>query len=767
MPGAVSHPGTSIAEARVALAAMACAWLLAIALTALARQGPTPETKAAPRQAFSAARAVQLQRAVVGDGTPRSPGSEADSRALEQIAQALTRVGLQPELQHSFVCGERSCGNVTNLIAHMPGRAPGSVLLVAHHDSVAAGPGASDDAAGVAVLLETARALATARPLQHGVTWLFTDAEETGCLGARAFAAEHPYMADARAVINVDNGGTSGPVLMYGTGTAELARVELYARAVRQPASSSLLSIGHRLLPRDSDFRVFRERGLSGLDLAYAAGEARYHTALDSLEHASRASLQQQGDHVLACARALADSELSQPPAREAAWFDVFGVVLVRWPADVSVWLALATLGLLALVARPARLPLLAAARLGAAGLCATALSGLLAWAVQWLLVEGELIQATFVRQPGWLFLAMLGLAAACLVSVAGLASARTLPLRSASLALWLSWALLAGVSALVLPGASVLFLPLPLTAAIASLLLRRSRHVHALASGLAALSAGAVYCPVLAIALDTFGVSTLVVLAAPVAWLGSTLLPGLGALSRRARAMLLSAAGLMCLGGVVGHVLVGNFDALSPARVNVLAYSDVSTGERYGIIDTSWVGPRAQPPAAMRTALAQLAGRAPEQQAPLPWRAEPALRAKLPAGSVGERPVQAELRARAQDSSELQLQAAGNVRRLLLLAAEPGPIHALRLEGRLWPSVVQPGEHGQRYRQWSLIAPRPVQHVQLQWVGTAHASAELWVVSESAGVPRWLEPLLRARPRWASASQSGDRSIAAFRLPL
>ena len=378
MSTGVTHAGIT-REARRASAATLCSLALAAALTALAREGPEPLPDTAPAHVFSAGRALQLQRAIVGDGAPRSPGSPANTRALEQIAQALTRAGLTHELQRSFVCGAHGCGYVTNMIASRPGREPGSILLIAHHDSVAAGPGASDDAAGVAVLLETARALANAPSLRHGVHWLFTDAEEAGCLGARAFAAEHRHMADVRAVINVDNGGTSGPVLMYGTGPAELARVELYARVVQHPISSSLLGIGHSMLPRDSDFRVFRERGLSGFDFAYAAGEARYHTARDDLAHAARTSLQHEGDHVLACARALADADLAQPAAEHAAWFDVFGLVVLRWPARASLWLALGCLALLALAAYPEPLPLKAAGRALVAAGGATLGCGLLA----------------------------------------------------------------------------------------------------------------------------------------------------------------------------------------------------------------------------------------------------------------------------------------------------------------------------------------------------------------------------------------------------
>ena len=43
--------------------------------------------------------------------------------------------------------------------------------------------------------------------------------QEAGLLGARHFAANHPWREKIGTVINVDNRGTSGPSLIYETGT--------------------------------------------------------------------------------------------------------------------------------------------------------------------------------------------------------------------------------------------------------------------------------------------------------------------------------------------------------------------------------------------------------------------------------------------------------------------------------------------------------------------------------------------------------------------
>jgi len=62
-------------------------------------------------------------------------------------------------------------------------------LVGAHYDSIEAGPGANDNASGVAVLLETARALAASGD-SDGVCLAAFGAEEIGLAGSRRFVAD-------------------------------------------------------------------------------------------------------------------------------------------------------------------------------------------------------------------------------------------------------------------------------------------------------------------------------------------------------------------------------------------------------------------------------------------------------------------------------------------------------------------------------------------------------------------------------------------------
>ena len=63
------------------------------------------------------------------------------------------------------------------------------IIIGAHYDTVPGTPGADDNATGVAVLLELARAIAL-QPLKYPVQLVAFDMEESGCLGSKHHAAK-------------------------------------------------------------------------------------------------------------------------------------------------------------------------------------------------------------------------------------------------------------------------------------------------------------------------------------------------------------------------------------------------------------------------------------------------------------------------------------------------------------------------------------------------------------------------------------------------
>lgn len=98
-----------------------------------------------------------------------------------------------------------------------------------------AGPGASDDGAAVATVLEIARILAARPASRHPVVLLITDGEEAGLLGAFLFVREHPLAKQVRAAVNLDARGTSGPSLMFETGPRTAGSCTCTRRQSRVP----------------------------------------------------------------------------------------------------------------------------------------------------------------------------------------------------------------------------------------------------------------------------------------------------------------------------------------------------------------------------------------------------------------------------------------------------------------------------------------------------------------------------------------------------
>jgi hypothetical protein len=306
----------------------------------------------APASEFSGARARQVLARVLGDQRPHPTGSDAAREVRARIAAELRALGLEVETTRSNVCGRYgTCAEVENLVAKIAGTDPsgGAVLFVAHTDSVPRGPGASDDGAGVAAILEGARALLAGPKPKNDVLLLLDDGEELGLLGAEAFVRDDPlHFLHVRAVVNVEARGVSGPATLFQTGRDAGAFVDAFGRAVPRPIGSSLFSTVYERMPNDTDLTVFLDHGLRGLNLAFSDGATRYHTRDDDLAHQAPGSVQHLGETAFAAVRALANMDLRNPPASERVYFDLFAATLVRWPKALTLPMALAVLALMA-----------------------------------------------------------------------------------------------------------------------------------------------------------------------------------------------------------------------------------------------------------------------------------------------------------------------------------------------------------------------------------------------------------------------------------
>ena len=309
-----------------------------------------PRTNDMPGQ-FSAVEAFAELKMLLAEEVPHPVESAANRLVRDRIIRRFRDFGYWPVVQRARACSKRwkKCSNVENIVV-LP-QTPGDVVLgVAHYDSVAAGPGASDDGAGVAAMLDCARLLRNTRT-RNPIGFLITDGEEAGLLGAEAFVADPLLSRNVRAIVNVENRGTSGPSYLFETSVNNRDLVPLFNRLDR-PITTSVFYTVYTLLPNDTDVTVFKRAGKIAVNFAAIGSVKRYHTKSDDLHHVDLRTLQHHGDNALAMLKALGSIDLQHMRQGNDVFFDVLGFFVIWWPGFLTIWMALASLALLIVLMR-------------------------------------------------------------------------------------------------------------------------------------------------------------------------------------------------------------------------------------------------------------------------------------------------------------------------------------------------------------------------------------------------------------------------------
>lgn len=203
------------------------------------------------------------------------------------------------------------------------------IILSAHYDSWK-GPGANDNASGVAVLLELARHFRSLKtPPAVPMRFVAFGAEELGLMGAKAYLEKHQAeLQDCRLLFNMDTVGGNGDIFVntrpWGPGMP--AQVE--SRLLKEPIDKATSDIEHRWMlvglgpspmlanstvpewlrtavsetskelgleirsssGMGSDHRVFFQAGVVATDIAISG--PGLHTPADVLESVSARSLE-------------------------------------------------------------------------------------------------------------------------------------------------------------------------------------------------------------------------------------------------------------------------------------------------------------------------------------------------------------------------------------------------------------------------------------------------------------------------------------------
>ena len=450
-------------------------FILALAISASAfflnqRLSDLPAVKPATvaESEFSAERAMTLLRYLLRDGVPHPVGSDANKRVKQRIRAWLADQEIQTEVQRSWGCSQKqnSCAWVENIIAVIPGEQESPyVALMAHYDSVPPAPGAGDDGAGLATVLEVAGMLKREGPFLNPILLIITDGEEPGLLGAEAFFAYHALKDKVGVIINLEGSGTTGQSRVLRTAMSNKSLIDAYGEGADYPNGASLINELFKRMPNDTDFSVSTDAEIPGIDFAFAGERNHYHTANDNLENLDLRTLQHHGENVLPLARTLAAIDLATLEPSSLVYSNVYGQ-WVSWPGALSLFLVIAAAVLLLIASirlhpRPSRLIIAVASPLGIIAVCGFALF------LNFKLIE--ILNGTMVAWPANDFPFRVVLFSA--PAVAGFSLAfwvnRFLREEEGLLGLWWFWLMLALACVLLLPdAANLLILPL-LTASI------------------------------------------------------------------------------------------------------------------------------------------------------------------------------------------------------------------------------------------------------------------------------------------------------------
>jgi hypothetical protein len=315
-----------------------CVLLAAAFLTITWVSPPAPLPADVPAAKFSANRAMHDLEIIARQPHPIG-ASAAHTAVRDYLLGEMRLLGLEPQVQETFSViteslesGYIAGGFVENILVRLPGTNPqGAILLMAHYDSAPGVPGAVDSGSAVVTNLELLRALRAGPPLRQDVIVLFSDGEEPGTLGARAFVTQHPWFPQVKFVINMDQFWEGPPMLVRSSmGNGLLVQALARSGFSTRPA---YLSFPFDLFPSgDTDLSPFVLAGVSGAEIDGGGPFAEKHTVLDRPEIVDPGSLQQIGNQMLALIRHLGSQPSLETTMPDQTFFPVMGI-LIHYPS--------------------------------------------------------------------------------------------------------------------------------------------------------------------------------------------------------------------------------------------------------------------------------------------------------------------------------------------------------------------------------------------------------------------------------------------------
>jgi len=237
----------------------------------------------------------------------RGLGTPGLEMAADYIVEQFKAIGLQPggdngSYSQVFRVAEGEDGqphDVRNIVGILPGKESsmtGQTLVVsAHYDHLGHGwpderadagdgvyYGADDNASGVAVMIELAKALADSNP-SRSIAFVAFTGEEAGLLGSKHFVeAMAPHeLAGVNAVVNMDTVGQLGdkPIQIYGGSTSSDWQHIFRGVGFTTGIQSNLITTDLA----SSDQQSFIDKGIPGIQISSGAS-LDYHRPSDTID---------------------------------------------------------------------------------------------------------------------------------------------------------------------------------------------------------------------------------------------------------------------------------------------------------------------------------------------------------------------------------------------------------------------------------------------------------------------------------------------------
>ena len=261
----------------------------------------------------------------------RAVGTPANQRAREYIIDQLKLFGFEVRVQETDARRPElgQTAHVVNIIASLPGARPEAIGLVAHYDSRPEAPGATDDALGVAIALEAARVFAGRSDRQWSLLVLLTDGEEADLMGAAALMTDREVTRSLTAYLQVESIGSNGPALLFETGPDNQWLVSAWAHQAPHPRGGSFALEIYKRLPSDTDFSIIKRQEIPGLNFAPVGDSYAYHTARDTPDRLSQATIRDTGENIVGILNALNGTDIAQRSSGTGTYFDIAGTTAI------------------------------------------------------------------------------------------------------------------------------------------------------------------------------------------------------------------------------------------------------------------------------------------------------------------------------------------------------------------------------------------------------------------------------------------------------